>query len=694
MKGDAKSLFEFLDGASYRFFIPVYQRNYDWTTPQCNQLYNDLVQVIKKDRKSHFFGSIVSAHADKGGKSDYTIIDGQQRITTISILLIAMINLLKNKEVTSTNENLTAMIEETYIINKFQSGRKLRLKPMKDACEAYDKLVCNDKNEFIKGSNVTSNYYYFCKRILNKEITIDELYDAIERLEIIDIFVEEDENPQLIFESLNSTGKELTEADKIRNFILMGLKYDKQEAYYEKYWNKIENNVSDVSSFIRHYMIYKQGKIVNKSDIYQKFKFFINEYYEENQTTDCEEILKDILEKSVLYMKIINASFELEKINRVLKRFIQMDITVIYPFLISLFEERNNNTITDDDIIRSLICIESYIFRRTICPGYVTNNLNKIFLSLNSEILSIKSEHDNYADVLIYLLENKTSNSLFPKDEEFIKNIKERPVYEDLAPKTKKYMFERLENGDSAEQVNVIEMMERDQDTLTIEHIMPQKIDDGWKKHIGENWKEIHDTRLHTLANLTLTCYNSEYSNKSFIFKRDCENGFKQSSLTLNNLLKTFDKWTQDEMNIRQDFIIQRALKFWPYPESKFKPKGQTLHETDLLSAENVSDLDFVGYSYNSTKIVKTSSWSKMFVDIVTQLHSENDAPMLKLAAKSKNGAGLYFSDEDKNEDDWLTLSENLYIYKNIKNDQKISVLRKLFDVYEIEQDTLVFYSK
>ena len=229
IKGDAKQLVEFLDGAKNRFIIPVYQRNYDWNEKQCRQLFDDLIQISVEKRKSHFFGSIVSTHASDGSKSDYLIIDGQQRITTISLLFTAMVNLLKSGILKSQNETLQQEIEETFLVDKYRKEeRKLRLKPIKDDMEAFDKLLYNDSSDFVAGSNITANYQFFYDEIQNMPVSIDELYDSIGKLEIIDIFVEDDENPQLIFESLNSTGLDLSEADKIRNFILMRLDNKKQ----------------------------------------------------------------------------------------------------------------------------------------------------------------------------------------------------------------------------------------------------------------------------------------------------------------------------------------------------------------------------------------------------------------------------------------------------------------------------------
>ncbi|MGN0750378.1 MAG: DUF262 domain-containing protein, partial [Treponema sp.] len=235
---------------------------------QCEQLFNDLVQIIKKDRKSHFFGSIVTSAANKGGKSDYLVIDGQQRITTISILFTAMVNLIKSGTVVAEDKRLAEKIEKKFLVDEYQTEeRKLRLKPIKDDCISFDKLITNNPSEFVESSNITQNYHYFENRIKNikrDEISIDELYEAIFRLEIIDIFLDKEDNPQLIFESLNSTGLDLTEADKIRNFILMGLDAKKQEEYYESYWNKIEKFTAyNVSGFIRNYLTLIQKKIPN-----------------------------------------------------------------------------------------------------------------------------------------------------------------------------------------------------------------------------------------------------------------------------------------------------------------------------------------------------------------------------------------------------------------------------------------------
>ena len=223
MKGSECRLIEYMDGSKKRFIIPVYQRNYDWKTENCKQLYDDLVKVVKDNRKSHFFGSLVSYYSPNGKYSDFLVIDGQQRLTTVSLLLLAMYNLIKKGVIVPEDTSLSQQIYEDFLVDKYQPQEKrIKLKPVKNDQRAFGKLF-NEESEYIRESNLTANYNYFYNRIQKQEITIDQLFDAIFRLEIINITLENDDNPQLIFESLNSTGLDLSEGDKIRNFILMGL---------------------------------------------------------------------------------------------------------------------------------------------------------------------------------------------------------------------------------------------------------------------------------------------------------------------------------------------------------------------------------------------------------------------------------------------------------------------------------------
>lgn len=304
MKANEKYLIRFLDSSDTNFVIPVYQRNYDWKKEQCKQLYDDLVNMIKYKYKSHFFGTIVSIYNDSGRNREYLIIDGQQRITTISILLLAIVNIIKENRL-KANGIIKEKLTNQYLINQYceDDDRKLKLKPIKNDRQAFEKLFYNE--DFIEDSNITSNYKYFYNRIIDGDVSINELFEAIEKLMIVEIELKNGEDdPQLIFESLNSTGLDLTDADKVRNFILMGKSSKVQEKLYNKYWHKVEKNTEyKVTEFIRDYMTMKQNKIANISKIYVNFK----EYVITNDI-DIEECLKDMIKFSEYYNNILRSN--------------------------------------------------------------------------------------------------------------------------------------------------------------------------------------------------------------------------------------------------------------------------------------------------------------------------------------------------------------------------------------------------
>lgn len=296
MDGKAIKLLKYLDGSDKRFIIPVYQRNYSWKVENCRQLYDDLVKLIRKKRKLHFFGSLVSVY--NGIQEEFLIIDGQQRVTTISLLLLAMHNILKEKKLIAKDDRLIDKIFEEYLVDKYApSEKRIKLKAVNKDLEAFEKLFDEKPSEYIPNSDVTINYQYFYDRILKEEITIDELYEAVSKLMVINITVGEDDNPQLIFESLNSTGVDLTEGDKIRNYVLMGQSAENQEAFYKKYWSKIElctgnnnNNNNGVSLFVRDYLSVKRQSTPSMDKIYVVFKAYVNE-----TGIAMEELLNDLL---------------------------------------------------------------------------------------------------------------------------------------------------------------------------------------------------------------------------------------------------------------------------------------------------------------------------------------------------------------------------------------------------------------
>ncbi|EKU37484.1 MULTISPECIES: DUF262 domain-containing protein [Acinetobacter] len=683
MKGEAKQFLKFIDGSDKRFIIPVYQRNYSWQNKHCAQLLNDLKGLIKKPDAPHFFGSIVSSHMQGGKKEDFLIIDGQQRLTTISILLIAIVDLLKHKKVIPKDDRLIEKITKKHLVDEYQEDqRKIRLKPIKDDCKAFDALF-GDESDFVDGSNVTSNFRYFRDRILNENIDIDDLYDAISRLQTIDIFLEKDDDPQLIFESLNSTGLELEEGDKIRNFILMGLSSELQEKYYEAFWNKIEKNTNfKVSDFFKDYLTLKLNRTVVIKDIYFTFKDYVKK-----NNDDIEALLKDLLEYSKLYAIILNPMQYQNSFTAVLVRLSQLEFTVIFPVVLAILKRWNEKNLTDQEVTELLRVTEIFLFRRLIV-GLATNALSKIFATLDKDVTkkAQSSQLASYAEIYKYVLLNKEESSRFPNDEEFEQALFSRNIYA-MSSKNKAYLFSFLENEESKEQINVIERIK--DGTYTIEHIMPQTLSPVWQKELGEKSQQIHEQWLHTLPNLTLTGYNSKYSNRPFKDKLDVENGFKDSNLRLNHYVRECLKWTEDELVERQSRLSKKSLKLWYYPTTSYAPP---VEETNEYLLED--DFDFTGYTLVSYTLYdvesKVQSWKEMQIDVVKYLLEQHTTKIMSLCADQK----FYDLSLLETTNNFTEISRSVFLYTNCSTRTKINILKKIFEQCDVEQSELSFLIK
>ena len=571
MKGDAQPLIKFFDGSDKRFIIPLYQRNYDWKEENCEQLFNDLLNLHESNRKSHFFGSIVSSI--QPGTEDRYIIDGQQRITTVSLLLIAIVNVKKEGLIEATDSKLVEKIFKRYLVDEYQEDeRKVKLKPIKKDMEAFDALLYKSREQYIKESNVTRNYDFFYDRVIRSGLTIDELFETIKKLEVINIRLDADDDPQLIFESLNSTGLDLSEADKIRNYLLMSLSPTEQDNLYNRFWNPIEVFTKyDPSSFVRDYLTMKQGKIGRIDKIY----FIFKEYAEGNNMARAD-LLEDMHHYAKIYSQIANAKAGTDKLNQKLSQLRTLDSTIAYPFFMAFFNYASKNDLPESEICKVIDVIESYWARRIIC-NLPSNALNKVFATLHRDVLNQKYKvvSDNkpaYIDVLTYILLKKGRSSIFPSDEDVKTDFATRQVYK-IPANARMFILERLENRDNNERHDVVKGLSEKK--ISIEHIMPQTLSDQWKKDLGPEWERIHQTYLHTMANLTLTAYNSQYSNLTFLEKRDMEKGFKESAFRLNNYVKSCDKWTEDELKERKKELLGVFMKLWPMPSTTFKPTKQ-----------------------------------------------------------------------------------------------------------------------
>ena len=574
MKAKEKRFLHFLEGSDKHFVIPVYQRNYDWKEEHCEQLYKDLVGLSKND-KTHFLGSIVSMYHDYGDEREYLIIDGQQRLTTISILLLAIYNLIDEGEAKA--EITKEQIRDTYLINQYsKDDKKIKLKSVKNDKTAFACLF-KTKDDYLLDTNITANYFYFYNKIQEKVISIDELFSAIKQLVIVEIELKNGEDdPQLIFESLNSTGLDLTEADKVRNLVLMKENPTDQERFYNDYWNKIELNTNyNVSDFIRHYLTIKERIIPNKGKVYLHFK---NYTYENNLNN--EKLLLDLLKYSKYYKQIITTNND-EPFSRQLTKINRLEIDVSYPFLMEVFDDYTKRMIKEKDLEEILEIVISFVFRRFICEARANAGLNKIFMVLGRNIKIHNDYKNNYLEVFKLVITQKSHSSRFPDDKEFTSKILTKDIYNFNKNKYTIFLLEQLENFENKERVNIEELVSSKE--LTIEHIMPQTLSAEWKNSLGEEYEEIHEEYLNSLGNITLTGYNSKMSNKSFIEKRDMTQGFKESRLFLNRMLSEFDKWDKDSIIKRAAILKDKSLRIWKYPHSEYQSIENNIKIGDLV---------------------------------------------------------------------------------------------------------------
>lgn len=682
MKGEAQPLIKFFDGSDKRFIIPLYQRNYDWKIENCQQLFNDLLKLHRTQRKSHFFGSIVSSI--ENGSEDRFIIDGQQRITTVSLILIALVNAYKANEIEASDKKITEKIFKRYLVDEYQEDeRKVKLKPIKKDMQAFDALLYKSKDSYVKESNVTRNYDFFYEEILKSHLSVDEIFETVKRLEVINIKLEDEDDAQLIFESLNSTGLDLSEADKIRNYLLMSLSPAQQDDLYSRYWNPIEEKTDyEPTSFVRDYLTMKQGKIGRIDKIY-----FIFKDYAESSSMDRAALMEDMYHYAQIYHQINNAETGNEKLDRKLRQLRTLDSTIMYPFFMAFFDYAETYGMSVDERYKVLDIVEAYFARRIIC-NLPSNALNKVFATLHKDVTNLMEKNSTpqgapyYIDVLTYMLLNKARSSVFPRDEEVRTEFAVRQVYKIPAP-NRLFILERLENQDNKERHEVVKQLSNKE--ITIEHIMPQTLSEKWKASLGENWETIHQQYLHTMANLTLTGYNSQYSNLTFLEKRDMEKGFKDSAFRLNNYVKDCEKWTEDELLERQQLLLNVFMKLWPMPSTSFEPARRDAESVSM----DEEDFEFTGkklqaYIYKGVRYT-VNTWKEMLIQVCSHVLLEYRPTIEWLCANEKHGFS-YKSESWRRE-----LGQDMYVWSDNSTNTKLSILHGLFSECDIPYSELAF---
>lgn len=693
MKGYAKPLHEFIEGHKIQFVIPVYQRNYDWLIDNCDQLFSDLVKLSRSNRCSHFFGSIVTSSAD----SSYNrlVIDGQQRLTTISLLLLAGIKAVKDGAIEISEESKIDEAYEVFLKAKFcNSERKIKLVPIENDRIAYDKIF-NEEDSFDEDSKVTRNYRHFYDLLTRKPraLSFDQLLDAIERLQIISIELDSDDDAQLIFESLNSTGLALTEADKIRNYLLMSLTPEEQHMCFKNYWQKIEQATENQpTKFLRDYLTIQQQlqRPVRQSNIYYEWKKYMDGHGRK------EELVK-MLDYAHYYQQVTEAKLSTAKLSEKMRHICNIETDVTNVFFIQFLKYASANNLSEDEIFKVIDLVENYLVRRIVCnmPG---NALTQVFCALHKDVLKSIEEYssanvelgNSYSDILTYHIMRRDGNYQLPRDMQFVESIKTRDTYHMLKP-FQIFLFERLENSVHGEYNDVATDMKKKD--ATIEHIMPQTLNGDWKAMLGDNYEEIQDKYLHTFANLTLTGINSELSNKPFEIKRDGKKigneiypGYKNSKYRLTKNVTLCDKWTEIELQNRCNEIVATFLRLYPLPQTTFKPLPKPVDEASLdeetFSPTNrtLKGFRLFGNEYNET------TWKGILLQVV-KLVMERYTDIVDTLYDAE---GFFWSAKQADTRYCTMIAPQKYLWTSMDNRSKLRCLRFLFEKCDIAESELV----
>ncbi len=562
MKAVDANLLELLKKCT-QFVVPIYQRAYSWGEPECIQLWEDIVRAgTRNDLAKHFTGSIVYIEKDQGTNTAAEpdlIIDGQQRVTTVTLLLAALadhLDAMPEGEREPVNGFSPEEIRGNYLTNVYKSDdayfKLILSKGDRDALKAIIRKAPIPDVE----SRIPANYRFMQAKLSNSGVALETICQGLSKLVVVDVkLTRGTDDPQLVFESMNSTGKKLSQADLIRNFVLMDLPPAQQTRMYEDYWYPMErdfkgDNESLFDEFVRHFLTLKTGQIPRLDDIYEAFKTY--SFLLKDKGVSRDELVRDLWQHANWFGAMALGKETKPALSKLFMEIEQLRASVVYPFLLRLYADFDRGILNETDFSRILETVISYVFRRSVCR-IPTNSLNKTFASLGSAI-----DPENYVESVWGRLLTLPTYKRFPADDEFSESLRTSDLYNF---RRTPYFLRKLENFGRKEEVSTAE--------YTIEHIMPQneKLSFEWQNALGKDWQEVHQRYLHTLGNLTLTGYNPEYSDKPFSEKRDMLGGFKESPLRLNQGLGQLESWNSQEIEKRAHRLAEQAIQTWRKPE-------------------------------------------------------------------------------------------------------------------------------
>jgi len=614
LKAVETNLLTLLKRNETQFIVPIYQRTYSWTLEQCKQLWADIMRIAQgKPTDTHFVGSIVyieQGHQTATSVDKYLVIDGQQRLTTLSILLAALGKAIETNP-GQGSETSRQRIKNVYLTNpEEKDDLRHKLILTRSDRETFIALVEDREVPADASQRIIANYEFFDDCIRRSEISFDALFNAVGRLIIVDVSLERvKDNPQLIFESLNSTGLDLAQADLIRNYLLMDLEPNEQRELYENYWYRMERSfengyATQFDRFMRDYLTIKnKGKIPNINRIYVDFKTYAQSARANG--IGIEDLVADIYQYAKYFVRMVFLKEVDPEIRRVFSDLKDLQVEVAAPFMMEVYDDyERQKRLSQPEFLEILRLVESYVFRRIIC-GIPTNSLNKTFAQLSRD-----ADKANYLASVRSLFMAKDSYRRFPRNEEFVREFLMKDIYN---LRLRLYILGRLENYQRTKEV--INPHE-----YSIEHIMPQNpnLSAHWQQMLGENWAQIQQTYLHTIGNLTLTGFNAEMSDKPFEQKRDADKGFANSPLYLNQDLRHLSVWSDTQIVERGERLVVLASEVWTIPEESQYPKLTTVFSND---SEVTYSLD--SYSFSDESLALFHALNALLLDLDTSVRRE-----------------------------------------------------------------------
>lgn len=553
---------DFINGKR-QFIIPVFQRDYAWTRQQCQQLMRDVMRASERDSsESHFLGSIVYIGADLSSAfQSWLLIDGQQRLTTLTVLLVALRDHIEASNWSGSEESPTVeIIDDYYLKNTHQPGKRLYKLVLRrrDNATLHALVAGKDLAEFEDDYSglLIDAYQFFRSALEAPDCDLEDVYRGIARLNIVDVTLHQGiDNPQLVFESMNSTGVDLQQSDLVRNYLLMGITESEQTRLYEEYWSKIDSLFQASGNafdwFLRDYVALEKRltQQIQMDRIYDEFKAFWGHHMER----PLEDLLADMLRVARTYASFLGIAPMQRPWLASAMSHMRSQNTTQGLLIMRLYDCHEKNLLSQDEFVRAVRLIESYLLRRAVL-GMETRNYWSIFARIARDI-----DRKNAFDSLQVAMARLRDSYRFPTDDEFTRGLQERDLY---GLRVCKHILDRLENAGYREPSPVHD--------YSIEHIMPQEIAEvpEWQEMLGENWTESHEIWLHRLGNLTLTAYNSKYSNRPFDEKKTIKGGFQQSAVRLNEYVRNQPSWTAAEMETRGNLLIERALGIWRHHEA------------------------------------------------------------------------------------------------------------------------------